>query len=379
MLRIPGKIPVVIHPLFWLTAALIGWLNSGNLGGTILWVGIILISVMVHELGHASMALLFKKHPTIELVPMGGVTIYDSSNLKFYQQFLITFFGPLFGFILFLLCYFVVYAGFLTTPRSIYLFRLLYQVNFFWTIINLLPVLPLDGGQLLRIVLEALFGVRGFRIAIITGIIISFVISLLFFALQMFFLGVLFFLFTFQSFDVWKKSRYIAPSDRSSEFSDMIRDGEIALQEGRKEDARKIFEKVRSKSKNGIIFGLATNYLAMMDYEMGEKHEAYELLLSVKDQLPDESKVFLHKLAFEEENFLLVVELSGSAFQIAPVVEVALFNARAFAVLNQPQASGGWLQRAMQVGSVDLDKVLSEKYFNGVKEDPQFINFIHNK
>ena len=27
-------------------------------------------------------------------------------------------------------------------------------VNLFWTVINLLPVLPLDGGQLLRIVMK---------------------------------------------------------------------------------------------------------------------------------------------------------------------------------------------------------------------------------
>ncbi len=35
--------------------------------------------------------------------------------------------------------------------------------NLFWTIVNLLPVLPLDGGQLLRIVLEAAFGVKDLR------------------------------------------------------------------------------------------------------------------------------------------------------------------------------------------------------------------------
>jgi Zn-dependent protease len=376
MLRFHGRIPVTIHPFFWLTAALIGWLSSGTLWGTIVWIGIILVSILIHEMGHASMAILFKKNPVIELVPMGGVTIYDAGGLKFYQQFLITFFGPLFGFLLFLICYVIVYAGIVTTPSGVYLFQLFYQVNFFWTIINLLPVIPLDGGQLLRIVLEAIFGVRGFRISIIVGIIISFVISLVFFALQMYFLGVIFFLFTFQSFDVLKKSKYIASSDRSTRFAELLKEGEIALQEGRKEEAKKIFEKVREKTKKGILYGLSTNYLAMMDYEAGEKHKAYELLLSVKEQLPEEASGFLQKLAFEEENFDLVVELASMAFQVEPTTEVAIRNARAFAMLHQSKPAGGWLKRAIESGPIDVDTILTEKWFIKVKDDPEFLQFI---
>jgi stage IV sporulation protein FB len=379
MLRFHGKIPVVIHPFFWLTAALIGWLSSGNVSGMIVWIGIILLSVLIHEMGHAFMALIFKKHPVIELVPMGGVTSYDPSNLSFYKQFLITFCGPLFGFFLFLVSYFIVHAGIVSSRGSVYLFTLLYRVNFFWTIVNLLPVLPLDGGQLLRIVLESIFGIRGFRIAIIIGIAISFIISLSFFALRMYFLGVIFFLFTFQSFDILKKSRYIASSDRNANLAKLIRYGEVALQEGRKEDAKKIFERVRSKAKKGIIYGLATNYLAMMDYDAGEKHKAYELLLAVKEQLPEESSSFLQKLAFEEENFDLVIELSSISFQVESTVEVALRNARAFAVLNQPEPAGGWLQRAVQSGPVDIENILSEKFFNKVKDNPEFLRFIINK
>jgi stage IV sporulation protein FB len=53
MLRIPGKIPIAISPAFWIFAALIGYLNSQSFIGTIIWIGIIFVSVLVHEFGHA--------------------------------------------------------------------------------------------------------------------------------------------------------------------------------------------------------------------------------------------------------------------------------------------------------------------------------------
>ena len=52
MIRIPGKIPIAISPLFWIFAALIGYLNSMSLVGTLIWMGIIVVSVLFHEFGH---------------------------------------------------------------------------------------------------------------------------------------------------------------------------------------------------------------------------------------------------------------------------------------------------------------------------------------
>jgi hypothetical protein len=61
MIVIPGRIPVSIHPLFWLFSGMIGWLYTQNLIGVLVWVGIILISVLVHEFGHALTAIAFKR------------------------------------------------------------------------------------------------------------------------------------------------------------------------------------------------------------------------------------------------------------------------------------------------------------------------------
>ncbi|MES2272606.1 MAG: hypothetical protein V4487_00240 [Chlamydiota bacterium] len=70
MLEFPGPIPLRIHPYFWIFAALIGWLNSGTLLGMFVWIGIILVSVIFHELGHALTAVSFKQRAQIQLIAM---------------------------------------------------------------------------------------------------------------------------------------------------------------------------------------------------------------------------------------------------------------------------------------------------------------------
>ena len=376
MISFGKKIPIVIHPFFWLVAGLIGWINSQTFLGTIIWIAIILISVLIHELGHAIMALIFKKKPVIQLVPMGGVTSYQGEGLKFYQQFLITLFGPIFGFLLFLSAYLILKAGVFHNPVIISVISVVKWVNLFWTIVNLLPIIPLDGGQLLRIGLEAFFGVKGFRAALLIGIAVSLGIALFCFVIHFYLIGAIFFFFTFQSFDYYRKSKYLTKSDRKEEFTQEIQAGEMALQEGNFAKAREIFNDIRNRAEKGILHAAATHYLAMLDFQEGKTHEAYELLLSVKDQLNNNEIVFLQKLAFEEKNYQLVAELSAKCFQLHPTKEVALRNARAFGVLSEAKSAGGWLQRAVDYDHLDINQIVSEGFFDNVRENPIFKKFI---
>jgi stage IV sporulation protein FB len=166
MIKIPGRIPISIFPTFWIVAALIGYVNSLSWIGTLIWMLVIFISVLFHEFGHALTALLFGRHPRIELVAMGGLTYHEGENLPFWKQFLIVFDGPLFGFILFLLSTAMLQFFVITNEALISGLKITQWVNLFWTVLNLVPVMPLDGGQLLRIVCEGFWGVRGFKYAL---------------------------------------------------------------------------------------------------------------------------------------------------------------------------------------------------------------------
>ncbi|MBI3900754.1 MAG: M50 family metallopeptidase, partial [Chlamydiia bacterium] len=201
MIVIPGKIPIAIHPFFWVISALIGWLYTQNFIGTLIWIGIILVSVVVHELGHALTAVLFRQKAKIQLVALGGLTAYDGPKLRFWQQFFIAFNGPLFGFFLFLAATFLLASHWIQSPVLISIIRVVQVANLFWTVVNLLPILPLDGGQILRIILEASFGVKGFKASLLIGAILATLFALACFVVHALLAGAIFFLFAYESFD----------------------------------------------------------------------------------------------------------------------------------------------------------------------------------
>ena len=376
MILIRGKIPILIHPFFWLFAFLIGWLNSPSLIGAIVWMGIIFVSVLIHEFGHALTALFFKQKVQIQLIPFGGLTSYEGPTLRLWQQFLITLNGPLFGFLLFLLATLLLEMNVFHSPFFIGVVRATQIANLFWTAVNLLPVLPLDGGQLLRVVLEAIFGVKGFKAALLVGAVLAVLIALFFFFVQQLLAGAIFFLFAFQSLSSWRKSRLISSSDREEENKNLMNALEVAMAQGKTDEAKALSQQIREKAAGGVFFLTATQYLSFLLAKEGKRKEAYELLLPIQEHLEDNSLLLLQELAAEENNHQLVVKLSADCYQLAPNQQVALRNARSCAFLNEPKPAGGWLVAASQLGKIDLPSILQEEAFSAVKNHPEFQEMI---
>jgi hypothetical protein len=130
-----------------------------------------------------------------------------------------------------------------------------------------------------------------------------------------------------------------------------------------------------NKTHEGLIFIQATHFLAFLAFEKKENKKAYEYLLSVKDKLSEEATCLLHNLAFEENNYELVKKLSANCYRLSPTKKNALINARTFAILGEAKLAGGWLKTAKQFGSLDMQKILMEKYFEKVKKQPNFKHF----
>lgn len=374
MIHIRGKIPIVIHPFFWVTAAIIGFLISGTWVGTLIWMFVILVSVIVHEFGHALTAIGFGLKPQIELVALGGLTYHKGEGLPFWKQFIIVFNGPLFGFFLFLLAWFLLT---MTTPgtKVQYILTLFYQINLIWTVLNLVPVLPLDGGQMMRIVLEAIFGAKGLKYSLIVGMVVAGGASLFFFLFQNFFAGALFFLFAFQSFDMYRRMRHLSEKDRKDDLRKALEDAEKDLQEGHKEKASLAFEKIRGEAKEGIIYMMATQYLAFLRFEGGKIQETYQLLIPIRSELSAEALCLLHKAAFDQKDYSLVEEIGGECFQITPSKEVALRNALACAALAKPKPTVGWLETAFQEGLDSISEIIKGHEFDPVRESEYFKQF----
>jgi Zn-dependent protease len=221
--------PVRVHPLFWLIAILFGS-SSNSLISLLVWVVVIFVSILIHELGHAFAMRRYGQDSQIILHMAGGLTVpesvpwggrYASVVISPNRQIFISLAGPFTGF---LFAAFIVAIsiplggtvipnfifGFIPLPIiqfpsgwgivTLFFMNLLW-VNIFWGLINLMPVYPLDGGTVARYILvqtDPLNGVNtSLWVSVITGAVLA-LAGLIF--LHSIYMALLFGLLAFQSF-----------------------------------------------------------------------------------------------------------------------------------------------------------------------------------
>jgi membrane-associated protease RseP (regulator of RpoE activity) len=181
----------------------------------LIWMAVMFVSILVHELGHAVTMRFFGTPARIVLYHFGGLATPDTSSygssygLDYGQRMstrrnsiIILAAGPGAGFLLALFTVAVVYLsgakvvfdaayGFpwwnVEGVHNLYAFFLveyLLWINIFWGLMNLLPVYPLDGGQISREILSGRDPYDGVRkslwVSVITGAAAA-VASLLYF------------------------------------------------------------------------------------------------------------------------------------------------------------------------------------------------------
>lgn len=184
-------IPVRVHPLFWLIAAVLGGLGQRHVEPlqVLIWVGCVFVSIVVHEYGHGLSAGAFGYRSTIALHGFGGLCASEGRQSPG-ERLAVLFMGPGAGFLLFGLSLVVAYALYGVTPTEalamaqlgspesarsgliklleggefvLYLFYFLFQINLLWGLINLLPIWPLDGGQIAGVLFGMIDSREGMR------------------------------------------------------------------------------------------------------------------------------------------------------------------------------------------------------------------------
>jgi Zn-dependent protease len=199
-----AKIPVRVSAWFWLGAALLGWsacqsLSRGDqrsmIGYLLVWAATVLVSILVHEMGHALAFRYFGQGSHIVIYHFGGLAIPDAwgrrVHLRPIQQVLVSAAGPGAQLAVAVAVIALLKIGGWQVPfpitsisqslglssgRPFHLpmlgafFSFLLFVNVFWPILNLLPVPPLDGGQIVREGLLAMGVADAHRIAGMIGV-----------------------------------------------------------------------------------------------------------------------------------------------------------------------------------------------------------------
>jgi Zn-dependent protease len=175
---------------FWLSAVLLGYIGGVQHPVEILvWVVAVLISILVHEFGHALAFRLYGVRSNIRLHFMGGLTIPNVVlPLSRGANAFISFAGPLAGFMLGGITLLIGVYGGITHPgfaihmgdgRLSVLEASLF-INFVWGIVNLMPVLPYDGGH----ILEAALGPKRYRLTLGISALVGTALAI-FFAVQL--------------------------------------------------------------------------------------------------------------------------------------------------------------------------------------------------
>jgi Zn-dependent protease/Flp pilus assembly protein TadD len=197
---------IQVQASFWISTALLGyWGSTGSprdvLPRLLVWVLAVLVSVLVHELGHAFAFRRYRIQSDIVLYHFGGLTVPRAAlPLTRIENIVVSLSGPFAGFFLggalFAFDHYAPHIVDRMPHLAQYAIGTMLWVNIVWGIINLLPVQPLDGGH----VLESALGPKRERLAAGISLVVATGVSIAFLYRQWFFPVFIFGMSAYQSY-----------------------------------------------------------------------------------------------------------------------------------------------------------------------------------
>ena len=210
--------PTAIQPFFWLIAAVLTGLHLRDIGNMQIWIAQmllgmagVLLTILVHELGHAfTFRHVFRTPCAIVLHGFGGMAIPLQHYSRTYgfpgavANGFLYFSGPLAGFLL----AFVMIVFLKMTPAEegltsqLFLFFLQWTalISIFWGILNLLPIYPMDGGHISREFFLFFFPNRGIEFSLILSMFLAALLAVAALQYRMFIITFFFAYFAYQNY-----------------------------------------------------------------------------------------------------------------------------------------------------------------------------------
>jgi Zn-dependent protease len=283
-LRIAG-IPIRVDVTFVLMAVVLG---QGYPGWRLLgWCVVVFASILVHELGHALTLRAFGDTPRITLWAFGGLT-YPTKTLSPVRDVVVSLAGSVTQVLVLGLPAYV--ARSILVPSDVTELRWwlilsdLVWVSIGWALLNLLPILPLDGGQVIGRMLGHRAGRRGelaaSLISIVTasaGGVWAFLASRPGTALYaLFFVG-------------WNAATLLR--DRDERSRRRVGDGRRLLQDGRRTEAEAAFRDAMQIARSHATRADAGESLAWLLIEDGRMRDAREAADRIRPNPDDPSSL----------------------------------------------------------------------------------------
>lgn len=312
-------VPVRVEPPFFFLVLIFGYLlylgpeHPHGITLFALWIPLVTGAVLLHELGHALVARAYGLTPFVVLHGFGGLTAYDAHAhraLSHGRRILITLAGPFAGIALGLTALAVRVTVFFP-PDSVAAGALdgVLLTTLGWGILNLFPMLPLDGGHVVATVLDKLFGRRGVSFARLASIALALVLAALLATAQgltpnLLILGAL-------AYMNWRAYREERRWQSDAPFEEPLRHATAALEQGDTERAIQLAAAIRERAPTPAVAARSAHVLAWACLVREDVEGARRALESFPTGHPPD--------AFLEGSVLLATGRAGAA--LGPLVE----------------------------------------------------------
>lgn len=366
------RIQCTVHPSFLLILLVFTGLYRDPSIENLITGMILIVSLLVHEYGHALAALYFGAKPEIHLEAFGGTTNYSSIGSE-KKELIVTIAGPLLESVLILVPYFFLRFHYFENNYINHILYVTMKLNIFWLMFNIIPVLPLDGGKIAKYFLDRFWSEKGVQASLILGIIAT-VIGIPYYLFEgCYVFGSLLFFFGLNNLKAYQAG---VGMENPNPFI-LYNKGNNYLENNEIGEAKRIFKKLLKSTEKSIRMAGLESLVTILCKE-NKENEAYQLLLREEVEGFKDRKCLLSvlcKLAYKENNFALIVKYSREIYEIEPTSEIALLNSKAFASLNNPVLAAGWLQTASlfkELSKQVLNEILGQEVYDQVRQHEAF-------
>jgi len=342
--RVSG-IPVRVEPIFILVMGLLGWANGYT--GVLIPVFMVVggLSILLHELGHATAQRSFGAQPSITLTGFGGYTLGPVQPRG--RSLVVTLAGPAAGFVAAIVG--VALSQVVASDSRVVdnALEMLIWVNVVWGVFNLLPILPLDGGH----VASDLFGLRPAQYLSLAGAAGLGALGL--------YLGAPF--MAFIAFIFGSQSLTALRADRDQPHFERLDTARRALLQGRNAEAIEQIEAAASGSSSFEVEVTAAELLAWARLAEGQPEEARAALDRLRGGISRTSRLVQRMVALSEGkqsdpiahafvscDDVVAAMVASRMVTAAGLLDRVLEELRTLPVLPGPPRTNGY--RALQLG-----------------------------
>jgi Zn-dependent protease len=289
------RIPIRVSPFFLLIAAYIGYANRpqgvDDILALVVTIPIVFFAVLAHELGHAFAGRAFGLAPQIDLHGFGGLTSWqgDGRRLTPWRSILVSFAGPLVGIVLGIPALGWMMASEPSDALVAFGLQMFVFVNLGWGILNLIPMMPLDGGNIMASFFELFAAGKG-RIA---ARWVSLGLSALILAWALSTMNI--WILVLVGFMAWSNWRALQAERQLSDDMPLVeelREVQQALERGDADEVIRRAEALKARAKTPIVRAELQNLLAWGMYLRGDVDFARAALESMPAGRPPDPALY---------------------------------------------------------------------------------------